>query len=74
MSYAGRVTLINLVLMGVISFWSRIFILPKIVIRKIEAVCKNFLWGAKDTYARVHLVKCTKVCTPKKEMGWGSRT
>ncbi|KAJ8434122.1 hypothetical protein Cgig2_024240 [Carnegiea gigantea] len=48
-----------------------IFILPKMAVQKIEAMSKNFLWGAQDTYAKVPLLKWTEVCTPKKEDGLG---
>jgi len=44
-SYAGRVMLITSVLMGIIEFWNRNFILTKIVITEVESICRNYLWG-----------------------------
>ena len=35
-SYAGRVALINSVLMGIYSFWATIFIMPKKVIKEVR--------------------------------------
>jgi len=37
----------------------------------IEVVCRNFFWGAKETFARIPLAKWTVVCTLKKERGLG---
>ncbi|XP_074297900.1 uncharacterized protein LOC141628691 [Silene latifolia] len=41
LSYAGRMVLIKVVLSNLHSYWARIFILPKAVIKKIEAVCRD---------------------------------
>ena len=57
--------------MRIICFWSRIFILPKMVVKEFEVVCINFRWGANNTYSRVLLVKWSAICTPKKEGGLG---
>ena len=42
-SYAGRVALINGLLMGIYSFWATIFILPKKVIKEVNDKFRNFL-------------------------------
>ena len=47
-SYAGRVVLINSVLVGMFSFWAKFFILPQEVITQVTHVCRNFLWGGSD--------------------------
>ena len=61
-SYMGIVTLINSVLMGVFNFWATIFILPQGVIRGIERLCRNYLWGADDAYRKIPFVAWEKVC------------
>lgn len=43
LSYAGRVQLINSVLINIHSYWAVIFILPKKVLRDIIAICRNYL-------------------------------
>ncbi|XP_060959312.1 uncharacterized protein LOC115700111 [Cannabis sativa] len=43
-SYAGRAVLINSVLLSIHFYWSQIMILPKKVIKNIEAICRAFLW------------------------------
>ncbi|XP_074313968.1 uncharacterized protein LOC141649171 [Silene latifolia] len=57
LSYAGRVVLIQSVLSSLHSYWSRIFIIPKTVTRKIEAICRTFLWHGSDNKDSPSLVK-----------------
>lgn len=45
MSYAWRLQLINSVLQGVIGFWSQMYVLPRVVIHRIESLCRKFLWN-----------------------------
>jgi len=45
LSYAGRAQLINSALFSLHSYWSSLFIHPKGVIKGIEDLCRNFLWG-----------------------------
>lgn len=71
LSYAGRCKLINNVLFGVISFWCRLFIIPNSVMQKIQAICRNFLWGAKAHYSKTPLVNWEDVCKPKQAGGLG---
>ncbi|XP_074270865.1 uncharacterized protein LOC141594771 [Silene latifolia] len=69
MSYAGRLVLIKAVLTTFHSYWTSIFIIPKGVIKKIEAICRNFLWDGSVEYKRVPLVAWTTICRPKEEGG-----
>ncbi|KAJ8419248.1 hypothetical protein Cgig2_009795 [Carnegiea gigantea] len=52
-SCARKTVLINSVLMGVFNFWAKIFIIPKGVIKELERLCRNYLWGADDVYKRI---------------------
>ncbi|GAB2278053.1 hypothetical protein Dimus_039266 [Dionaea muscipula] len=45
LSYAGRLTLIKSVLMGVYNFWAQAFLLPASVIHEVESLCRAFLWS-----------------------------
>ncbi|XP_074315653.1 uncharacterized protein LOC141651860 [Silene latifolia] len=47
LSYAERIVLIQSVLSTLHSYWAMIFILPKTVISKIEAVCRSYLWHVR---------------------------
>ncbi|XP_074305396.1 uncharacterized protein LOC141640524 [Silene latifolia] len=43
LSYAGRLVLVKAVFNTLHNYWARIFILPKVVIQKIEPICRAFL-------------------------------
>ncbi|VFQ86129.1 unnamed protein product [Cuscuta campestris] len=71
LSYAGRAKLINTVLYGIISFWSRIFLIPNKVMKKIMALCRNYLWSSSPEYKKCPLINWEEVCLPKQEGGLG---
>ncbi|XP_074270930.1 uncharacterized protein LOC141594840 [Silene latifolia] len=73
LSYAGRLTLVNSVLTTLYTYWASIFILPKGVLRRIDALCRNYLWDGSTEYFRSPLVSWDKVCVPKDEGGLGIR-
>uniref|UniRef100_A0A803Q7V6 Reverse transcriptase domain-containing protein n=1 Tax=Cannabis sativa TaxID=3483 RepID=A0A803Q7V6_CANSA len=50
LSFAGRVVLINSVLMAIHAYWCQVLILPKKVVNAIEAICRNYLWNGKAMY------------------------
>ncbi|XP_074305748.1 uncharacterized protein LOC141640970 [Silene latifolia] len=47
------------------------FVLPKGVIKRIEAVCRNFLWDNSADYRRAPLVGWGTICRPMEEGGLG---
>ncbi|XP_074277108.1 uncharacterized protein LOC141600759 [Silene latifolia] len=48
LSYAGRLLMIKAAFSTLHNYWVRIFILPKTIIKRIEAVCREFLWHGKE--------------------------
>ncbi|XP_059289666.1 uncharacterized protein LOC132043204 [Lycium ferocissimum] len=44
LSYAGRMQFLKSVLFSIQVFWSQLFVLPRKVIKMIEAICRTFLW------------------------------
>ncbi|XP_074297059.1 uncharacterized protein LOC141627734 [Silene latifolia] len=48
-----------------------IFIIPKGILRRINALCRNFLWDGKVDFMRVPLVSWDNVCSPRQEGGLG---
>ena len=66
LSYAGRVVLIRSVLSSLHCYWARIFILPKMVIQRIEAICRRFMWNGTEYGGRLALVAWEKICRPRK--------
>jgi hypothetical protein len=71
LSYRGRTQLINSVLLTLHTYWAAIFIIPKCVLKQIEAMCRNFLWDGKLLYSRPPPVAWDIICRPKKEGGLG---
>ncbi|XP_074299346.1 uncharacterized protein LOC141630422 [Silene latifolia] len=71
LSYAGRIVLINSVLNTLYNYWAAMFIIPKAAIRRVEAICRNFLWDSSSEYHRVPLVGWDRVTMSKTEGGLG---
>nr|XP_009801587.1 PREDICTED: uncharacterized protein LOC104247316 [Nicotiana sylvestris]XP_016439722.1 PREDICTED: uncharacterized protein LOC107765571 [Nicotiana tabacum] len=65
-SYAGRVQLVNTVLMHLHTYWASIFILPKKVMKTIVTICKNYLWDGRVITNKPLLVAWDIVCRPKR--------
>ena len=47
--------------------------MPKVVVRRIEKVQRDFLWGGGNMEGKIHLVKWEVVCTDKDKGGLGLR-
>ncbi|XP_055824529.1 uncharacterized protein LOC129893059 [Solanum dulcamara] len=65
LSYAGRLQLIRAVLFGVQAYWSQLFLMPKKVIKLIEATCRSYLWTGESTITKKAMVAWEKICLPK---------
>ncbi|RVW23465.1 putative ribonuclease H protein [Vitis vinifera] len=72
-SKGGRVTLIKSTLASMPIYQMSIFRMPKVVIRWIEKVQRDFLWGGGNMEGKIHLVKWEVVCTDKDKGGLGLR-
>ncbi|XP_074298874.1 uncharacterized protein LOC141629839 [Silene latifolia] len=71
LSYAERVVLISAVLSSLHNYWADIFMLPKLVLKKIDSVCRAFLWYGTKNKERPYLVAWNQICQPKKKGGLG---
>ncbi|XP_074265975.1 uncharacterized protein LOC141588431 [Silene latifolia] len=71
LSYTFRVVLINSVLNTLYSYRASIFLILKSAIKRIEAICRNYLWDGTVEYHRVPLIAWEKVTLPKDEGGLG---
>ncbi|GKV22537.1 hypothetical protein SLEP1_g32399 [Rubroshorea leprosula] len=71
LSYAGRVQLVNSVLFHIQVFWSGALLIPKKVLKLIDAACRNFIWCGKFNYNAMSLVAWDDVCVLRKEGGLG---
>ncbi|CAO2832492.1 unnamed protein product [Amaranthus hypochondriacus] len=73
LSYAGRLQLVSSVLINICTYWCQLFILPKSVIRKINPICRSYLWHADSKNPLPSNVRWSDVCKKKKEGGLGLR-
>ncbi|XP_062088539.1 uncharacterized protein LOC133795106 [Humulus lupulus] len=71
LSYAGRITLINSVLISIHSYWSQITIIPKEILKRINSICRAFLWKGTSDYMGPGNVAWEMLCKPKSEGGMG---
>ncbi|KAK9704702.1 hypothetical protein RND81_07G005800 [Saponaria officinalis] len=71
LSYAGRLMLVKSVLTSLYTYWANIFLIPKGVLRKIDSICRNYLWDGSSQYVRVPMVGWEQVCSPINEGGLG---
>ncbi|XP_074315309.1 uncharacterized protein LOC141651500 [Silene latifolia] len=52
LSYSGRLTLVNAVLTSLYSYWAKIFLIPKVVLRRIDTLCRKYLWDSSTEFLR----------------------
>ncbi|WMV17411.1 hypothetical protein MTR67_010796 [Solanum verrucosum] len=45
--------------------FSEVFILPQSILKKVDQICRDFLWGSSVDKKKVALVAWDKVCLPK---------
>lgn len=58
------------VLMSITTYWCQIFILPKMMIKKVNVVCRAYLWNVDHCNStKLGLVNQEHICRPKKEGG-----
>ncbi|XP_020266817.1 uncharacterized protein LOC109842337 [Asparagus officinalis] len=56
LSYAGRMQVIKSVILGIQTFWTSNYILPISALKKIDEICRMFLWGKNDQTFKAPLV------------------
>ncbi|KAL0310468.1 UNVERIFIED_CONTAM: hypothetical protein Scaly_2925500 [Sesamum calycinum] len=72
LTYAGRTQLIKSILSSIHQHWCSVFILPKGVLKAIEAKLRNFLWRG-GTATGGYKVAWEQVCKPISHGGLGIR-
>ncbi|KAL0294090.1 UNVERIFIED_CONTAM: hypothetical protein Sradi_6903600 [Sesamum radiatum] len=72
LTYASRTQLIKSVLSSIHQYWCSVFILPKGVLKLIEAKLRNFLWRGGTTTGG-YKVAWEQVCKPTSHGGLGIR-
>lgn len=69
LSYAGRAQVIKSVLFSIQVFWAQVFVLPKKVVKIIEATCRSFLWTGGVELSKKALLAWDRVCMPESAGG-----
>lgn len=55
LSFAGKDILIQSVLTDMKGFWAKLFLLPKRILKKIQSICRNFLWSGTEDGSKKQL-------------------
>ncbi|KAJ3701655.1 hypothetical protein LUZ61_005360 [Rhynchospora tenuis] len=72
LSRAGRIVLANSVLSTIPVFFMSVFQLPIWVVKALDRLRRNFIWGSSDTTGKsMHLLAWDRVCLPKSVGGFG---
>ncbi|WMV25245.1 hypothetical protein MTR67_018630 [Solanum verrucosum] len=66
LSYAGRIQVVTAVLFSIHNFWGSVFILPKSILKEVDKIYRNYIWGSNEEKRKVPLVAWEKICRPKK--------
>jgi hypothetical protein len=69
LSKGGRLTLLKSTLSSLPTYFLSLFTIPISVVRRIEKLQKDFLWGGMRDEVKHHLVGWDKVCAPKEVGG-----
>ncbi|XP_062104285.1 uncharacterized protein LOC133815461 [Humulus lupulus] len=73
LSFAGRIQLINSVLLGLRNYWMSIFVWTQSVVKEVERLCRGFLWGVSGQRSKLHIPSWQKASLPKAYGGLGFR-
>ena len=73
LSKGGRITLIKSTLASIPIYQMSIFRMPKSVVKRLEKLQRDFLWGGGSTGRKIHLINWEAVCTQKEKGGLGIR-
>ncbi|CAL1380129.1 unnamed protein product [Linum trigynum] len=66
LSYEGNIELVGKVFYSLTQFWMSVFLLPKSVIKEVERICSNFIWGVGEGLKLRANVVWQKLTYPKK--------
>lgn len=71
LSYAGRIQLVKSITSAIAMYWMQCFPLPQFVLRKINAICRSFVWTGKQEISKKSLVAWDTMCRNKSQGGVG---
>ncbi|XP_058768778.1 uncharacterized protein LOC131642556 [Vicia villosa] len=62
---AGRIQLVKTTIIAIAQFWMHCLPLLKSVIKKIDSICRSFVWTGKATVSKKSPIAWNSVCRPK---------
>ncbi|XP_020266458.1 uncharacterized protein LOC109841947 [Asparagus officinalis] len=71
LSYAGRLQIIRSIILGIQTYWLSNYVLPVKVLKKIDEMCRYFLWSKTEHTHKFSLISWDKVCLGRKQGGLG---
>ncbi|RVW16672.1 LINE-1 reverse transcriptase-like [Vitis vinifera] len=71
LSKGGRITLIKSTLASMPIYQLSLFRRPKLVVKRLEKLQRDFLWGGGSLERKIHLINWAVVCTHKESGGLG---
>lgn len=71
LSLAGRVVLVQSVLNQLTVYWAHLFAIPASIIKSMNSLSANFIWGGQADKRKFHLTKLANISLPKSMGGWG---
>ncbi|XP_021971422.1 uncharacterized protein LOC110866587 [Helianthus annuus] len=71
LSFSGRVTLAKSVLGSLPAYFLSIFAAPKCVLKKLESIRRDFVWGFSDSKKKLRWIKWDGILKSKKRGGLG---
>ncbi|KAA3485359.1 Retrovirus-related Pol polyprotein LINE-1 [Gossypium australe] len=73
LSFAGRITLAQLVLLSIPNYFMQSLMIPKSVCVDIERLVRQFIWGCTEGNSKMALVGWESICQPMARGGLGFR-
>lgn len=69
LSYSSRIQLVQSVIFAMVNFWMNYLPLPKVVIHRIDIICRSFIWSGGSNVTHKSPIAWQRVCSPKKVGG-----
>lgn len=64
LSYAGRIQLIKSVLFEIQTYWAKVFLIPKKIIKLVNGICRNYLWTGSHETSHRNPIAWETLCKP----------